>query len=159
MATENTMAAEIDPDKSLVDNETVNDGLSDSVADNVNTDTVDTVEQPVEESQSPEANETPSDTKPVKPELELKGKIDLSFNSLVTQHKTLGPTLEYNKILEKIVKEYKDWQATNYGTYAKKIGEHTVEYDGYSLPKVDGELISTYLTSPSTDLEEILKKI
>lgn len=150
MATENTMANEIDPDKSLIQNTANDDGVSDAVADGL------------EDAQPAQEQSAPIETAPkteAKPNLKLLGKIDLSFGNLLTQHKTLGATANYNKILEKVVKTYKKWSPTNYGTYAKKIGEHTVEYDGYSLPTLDGELVSSYLINPNEEMAEVLKKI
>lgn len=151
MATENTMANEIDPDKSLIQNQANDDGISDSLVDNVEEPANANVEEPA----------IPADKKEDKPkdDLKLVGKIDLSFDNLQYQRKTIGPTAEYNKILEKIVKGYKKWEVTNYGTYAKKIGEHTVEYNGYSLPTLDGNLISDYLINPTEEVAEVLRKI
>lgn len=154
MATENTMAQEIDPDKSLIQNSANDDGISDSMTDNVTAEE----EQPVEE-QPVESQPVGKPVGKPKDDLKLLGEIDLSFGNLQYQRKTIGPTSDYNKILDKIVKSYKKWQKTNYGTYAKKIGEHTVEYNGYSLPTLDGELISDYLINPTEETAEILRKI
>lgn len=162
MANENTMANEIDPDKSLIQNGNNDDGISDSLSEtNITDDSLVQTNQSEQQSeQQPEATQTPAANELTKPELELKGKIDLSFDKLNTAHKTLGPTADYNKILEKIVKSYKKWEKTNYGTYAKKLKSGgVIEFDGYSLPKVNGQLISDYLLNPSEEMAEELKSI
>lgn len=170
MANENTMANEIDPDKSLIQNGNNDDGISDSLSEtNITDDSLVQTNQSEHQSehqseqqseQQPEATQTPATNELTKPELELKGKIDLSFDKLNTAHKTLGPTADYNKILEKIVKSYKKWEKTNYGTYAKKLKSGgVIEFDGYSLPKVNGQLISDYLLNPSEEMAEELKSI
>lgn len=160
MATENTMATEIDPDKSLIQSGNNDDGISDSLSESDITDNPPTNEQATNEQAPTATAEEEKQSSEQSSELELLGKIDLSFDKLSTEHKTIGPTAQYNKILEKIVKTYKKWDRTNYGTYAKKLKSGSiVEYDGYSLPTIDGNLISDYLINPTDSLAEELKSI
>lgn len=125
----------VDPDKSLVDNETVNDGLSDQVQDVI--------------------TKPPKDNKNQTASHEL-----LDFTNVKTERTVIKPELEYNKILENIVKRYKkDFKPTNKGTYGYKLKSGAIlEFDGFQLPTINGEYISSYLTDPTDKLENDLRE-
>lgn len=66
--------------------------------------------------------------------------IDLSFNK-THQRLSLKKTLSYNKILEYVVDSFSKWPVTGRGTYYLEAAGHTMEYDGYSLPVIDGSFL------------------
>lgn len=70
-------------------------------------------------------------------------KIDLSFKTV--KRNSLAKTAAYNNILNYVVDNFGNWDVSSRGTYYLN-SEHTIEYDGYSLPIVDDEyLISDIL--------------
>lgn len=72
-------------------------------------------------------------------------KFDLSFKK-TTKRLSLNKTLYYNKIIDYIIDNFSKWEVTGRGTYFLDK-THTIEYDGYSLPIIDGEyLLSDVLT-------------
>lgn len=70
----------------------------------------------------------------------LTPNIDLSFNKTY-QRLSLKKTVSYNKILEYVVDSFSKWPVTGRGTYYLEAAGHTMEYDGYSLPVIDGSFL------------------
>lgn len=169
----------IDDSKSLINPndevgviEAATDTTSDSIINTSDTET--TPNTPTTETNEPETSEEETtEEETTEPETEVveqpseaqnadasKAKMglntpDFTFNSTIIDESVL----DINKVIDFVVKEYKTWKRKADGSYFFKNKEHTIIFDGYSLPIIDGTGLLDYLENGDTQwLKKLLAK-
>lgn len=172
----------IDDSKSLINPndevgviEAATDTTSDSIVNNSETEDIPTTETTEEENSDSIINtsETTEDIPTTEPETEVveqpseaqnadasKAKLglntpDFTFNSTIIDE----TVLDINKVIDFVVKDYKTWKRKADGSYFFKNKDHTIIFDGYSLPIIDGTGLLDYLENGDTQwLKKLLAK-
>lgn len=81
--------------------------------------------------------------------------LDFTFNSTIIDE----TVIDINKVIDFVVKDYKTWKRKADGSYFLKTKDHTIVFDGYSLPIIDGSGLLDYLENGDTQwLKKLLAK-
>lgn len=144
---------------SVINDSDTSDTTSDSIINASNTEETDIPITETEVETETSETETEDDFKGInadanKPKLGLNTP-DFTFNSTIIDE----TVLDINKVIDFVVKKYKTWSRKADGSYFLKTKDHTIIFDGYSLPIIDGTGLLDYLEDGDTQwLKKLLAK-